>query len=310
MSGKAPQQPDLPTRSGFVGLAGRPNVGKSTLANAIVGSKVAIVSDRPQTTRRAIRAVATAPDSSWQTVLIDLPGVQKPRDVLTERMQKRVEHELGDADVVLLVLNGEQGVGPGDRFIAETLLGAGGATGMPVICAVNKIDRLNKPQTVEVLAAAGELEVVDEVFPISARRGTGVDALIERLAELMPAGPLMYDAADHSDQPSDVHIAELIREQVLRRTREEIPHAVEVDVREMEERDDGLVEIKADIWAESDSQKAILIGKRGQMVQAVGTAARKEIERDLGARVYLDLQVKVRSRWRRDEGLLDRLGID
>lgn len=308
MSGRAPEQPGTPTRSGFVGLAGRPNVGKSTLANAVVGSKVAIVSDRPQTTRRAIRAVVTAPDASWQTVLIDLPGVQKPRDVLTERMQKKVEHELADADVVLLVLNGEQGVGPGDRFIAETLLAA--HRGSPVVCAVNKIDRLNKPQTVEVLAAAGELEVVDEVFPISARRGTGVDALLERLAELMPEGPLMYDAADHSDQPSDVHIAELIREQVLRRTREELPHAVEVDVREMERRDDGLVEIRADIWAESDSQKAILIGKRGQMVQAVGTAARKEIERDLGSRVYLDLQVKVRSRWRRDEGLLDRLGID
>jgi len=298
------------TRAGFVGLAGRPNVGKSTLANAVVGSKVAIVSDRPQTTRRAIRAVVTAPDLSWQTVLIDLPGVQRPRDVLTERMQRRVEHELADADVVLLVINGEQGVGPGDRFIAETLLGAGGATGMPVICAVNKIDRLNKPQTVEVLAAAAELEVVDEVFPISARRGTGIDPLIKRLAELMPEGPLMYGAEDRSDQPSEVHLAELIREQILRRTREEIPHAVEVDLREVERRDDDLLEIKADIWAESDSQKAILIGKRGQMIRAIGTAARREIEQDLGEKIFLDLQVKVRSRWRRDEGLLDRLGIE
>jgi GTP-binding protein Era len=298
------------TRAGFVGLAGRPNVGKSTLANAVVGSKVAIVSDRPQTTRRAIRAVATAPDLSWQTVLIDLPGVQKPRDVLTERMQRRVEHELGDADVILLVINGEQGVGPGDHFIAETLLGAGGATGMPVICAVNKVDRLNKPQTVEALAAAAELEVVDEVFPISARRGIGIDPLIERLAELMPEGPLLYDAEDRSDQPSQVHLAELIREQILRRTREEIPHAVEVDLREVEERDDGLIEIKADIWAESDSQKAILIGKGGSMIRSVGTAARREIERDLGTKVFLDLQVKVRTRWRRDEDLLDRLGIE
>jgi GTP-binding protein Era len=296
------------TRAGFVGLAGRPNVGKSTLANAVVGSKVAIVSDRPQTTRRAIRAVATAPDASWQTILIDLPGVQKPRDVLTERMQRRVEHELADADVVLLILNGEQGVGPGDRFIADTLLGTKGDT--PVICAVNKIDRLNKPQTVEVLAAAGELDVVDEVFPISARRGTGVDALLERLAELMPEGPLLYEQGQSSDQASEVHIAELIREQILRRTREEIPHAVEVDVTEIAERKDGLIEIRADVWAESDSQKAILIGKRGQMVLAVGKAARKEIERDLGVQVFLDLQVKVRSRWRRDEGLLDRLGIE
>ena len=159
------------TRSGFIGLAGRPNVGKSTLANALVGSKVAIVSDRPQTTRRAVRGVATAPDVSWQMVLVDLPGVQKPRDVLTARMQKRVERELADSDAVLFVLNGEQGVGPGDRFIASML--EGGATGGPVICAVNKIDRLKRHELIEALAAAGELEVVDEVFPISARRGTG-----------------------------------------------------------------------------------------------------------------------------------------
>jgi GTP-binding protein Era len=296
------------TRSGFVGLAGRPNVGKSTLANALVGAKVAIVSDRPQTTRRAIRAVATAPDESWQVVLVDLPGVQKPRDVLTERMQAKVESELAGADAVLLVINGEQGVGAGDRFIASTLLGAGGS--IPVICAVNKIDRLAKPQIVEALAATDQLEGVDEVFPISARAGIGIDPLLSRLAELMPEGPLMYPPSDRSDQASEVLIAELIREQVLRRTREELPHAVEVEVAEMEIRDDGLIEIRADVWAESKSQKAILIGKGGKMVHDVGTAARRELERELGARVFLDLQVKVRARWRRDEGLLDRLGID
>jgi GTPase len=296
------------TRAGFVGLAGRPNVGKSTLVNAIVGAKVAIVSDRPQTTRRAIRAVATAPDLSWQAILVDLPGVQKPRDVLTERMQARVEAELAGADAVLLVLNGEQGVGPGDRFIAGTLLGA--RIEAPVLCAVNKCDRLDKPATVAALAAAAELEVVDEIFPISARRGTGLDPLLARLAELMPEGPLLYPPEDRSDQPSEVHIAELIREQVLRRTREELPHAVEVELVDVAERGDGLIEIRADIWAESDSQKAILIGKRGKMIHDVGTAARRELERDLGRKVFLDLQVKVRSRWRRDESLLDRLGID
>ena len=303
MSGTTPA-----TLSGFVGLAGRPNVGKSTLANAIVGAKVAIVSDRPQTTRRAIRAVATAPDESWQVVLVDLPGVQKPRDVLTERMQAKVESELAGADAVLLVINGEQGVGAGDRFIASTLLGAGGST--PVICAVNKIDRLSKPQIVEALAGTDELEGIDEVFPISARAGIGIDPLLSRLAELMPEGPLMYPPSDRSDQASEVLIAELIREQVLRRTREELPHAVEVEVAEMEVGDDGLIEIRADVWAESKSQKAILIGKGGKMVHDVGTAARRELERELGARVFLDLQVKVRARWRRDEGLLDRLGID
>jgi len=160
------------TRSGFIGLAGRPNVGKSTLANSLVGSKVAIVSDRPQTTRRAVRGVATAPDGSWQMVLTDLPGVQKPRDVLTERMQKRVERELADSDAVLFVLNGEQGVGPGDRFIASMI--EAGRPEARVICAVNKIDRLKRHELIEALAAAGEIEVVDEIFPISARRGTGV----------------------------------------------------------------------------------------------------------------------------------------
>jgi len=296
------------TRSGFIGLAGRPNVGKSTLANAIVGSKVAIVSDRPQTTRRAVRGVATAPDGSWQMVLTDLPGVQKPRDVLTERMQKRVERELADSDAILFVLNGEQGIGPGDRFIA-TMIDAGRPQA-PVICAVNKIDRLKRHELIEALAAAGELDVVDEIFPISARRGTGVEALRDRLAELMPAGPLLYPPGEHTDLPSEIHLAELIREQVLRRTREEIPHAVEVEVESIDARDDGIIEVRADVWVESQSQKKILVGKGGRMVREVGTAARRELERELGAKVFLDLKVRVREHWRRDESLLDRLGID
>ena len=296
------------TRSGFIGLAGRPNVGKSTLANALVGSKVAIVSDRPQTTRRAVRGVATAPDLSWQMVLVDLPGVQKPRDVLTSRMQKRVERELADSDAILFVLNGEQGIGPGDLFIASML--KAGRPEAPVICAVNKIDRLKRHQLIEALAGAGELDVVDEVFPISARRGTGLEALHERLAELMPAGPLMFPPGEHTDLPSEVHLAELIREQILRRTRDEIPHAVEVEVAAIEGREDGVIEIRADVWAESQSQKAILIGKGGRMVREVGTAARRELERELGTQVFLDLEVRVREHWRRDESLLDRLGID
>jgi GTP-binding protein Era len=296
------------SRAGFIGLAGRPNVGKSTLVNAIVGAKVAIISDRPQTTRRASRGVATDLAADWQLVLVDLPGVQRPRDVLTERMQHRVEKELEGADAVLLVVNAEQGIGPGDRFIAGHLLAA--HPEVPVICAVNKIDRLNAPQTAQVLAAAAELAVVDEVFPISATRGTGIAPLTVRLAELVPEGPLLYPPGDRSDQPSEVHLAELIREQVLRRTREELPHAVEVAVEEMATREDGLVEIKAQVWAETESQKSILIGKGGRMVREIGTAARKELERELGARVFLDLQVRVREHWRRDEGLLDRLGID
>jgi len=296
------------SRSGFVGLAGRPNVGKSTLVNAIVGAKVAITSDRPQTTRRAARGVASDPARGWQMVLVDLPGVQRPRDVLTERMQRRVELELEESDAVLFVVDAEQGVGPGDRFIAGRLLSA--RTRLPVICAVNKIDRLSKAETAAALAQAAELEAVDEVFPTSAKRGTGVEPLIARLAELLPEGPFMYPPQERSDQPSEVHLAELIREQVLRRTREELPHAVEVAVQEVAEREDGLIEVRAQIWAETESQKGILIGKGGRMVRDIGAAARRELERELGAKVFLDLQVRVRERWRRDESLLDRLGIE
>jgi GTPase len=296
------------TRAGFIGLAGRPNVGKSTIVNAVVGAKVAIISDRPQTTRRASRGVATDVAAGWQLVLVDLPGVQRPRDVLTERMQRRVEHELHGADAVLFVVNAEQGIGPGDRFIAGHLLAA--RPDVPVICAVNKIDRLSSAETAKVLTEAGELEIVDELFPVSAKRGTGMTPLIARLAELVPEGPFLYPPEDRTDQPSEVHLAELIREQVLRRTREELPHAVEVAVQEITTRDDGLVEVAAQVWAETESQKSILIGKGGRMVREIGTAARKELERELGTKVFLDLQVRVRERWRRDEDLLDRLGID
>jgi GTP-binding protein Era len=296
------------TRAGFVGLAGRPNVGKSTLANAIVGSKVAIVSDRPQTTRRAIRGIATDPDGDWQMVLVDLPGVQRPRDSLTARMQRRVEQELTEADGALMVVDGPQGVGPGDRFIAKALLAA--EERIPVVCAVNKCDRLGPAETAAALAAAAELDVVDDVFPVSARTGAGLQQLVEHLVSLLPDGPLLYPPEECHDLPSDVHLAELIREQVLRRTREELPHAVEVVVDSVQTREDGLVQVHAQAWVETDSQKRILVGKGGKMVRDVGTAARKELERDLGARVFLDLQVKVRRRWRQDEGLLDRIGIE
>jgi GTP-binding protein Era len=296
------------TRAGFVGLAGRPNVGKSTLANTIVGSKVAIVSDRPQTTRRAVRGIATDAAADWQMVLVDLPGVQRPRDSLTARMQRRVEHELADADGALLVVDGHLGVGPGDRFIAKVLLAA--ADDIPVTCAVNKCDRLGPADTTAVLAAAAELDAVDDVFPVSARTGAGLDPLVDHLVSLLPEGPFLYPPEERSDLPSEVHLAELIREQVLRRTREEVPHAVEVIVDDVETRNDGLIEVRAQVWVETESQKGILVGKGGRMVREVGTAARKELERDLGARVFLDLQVKVRRGWRRDEGLLDRIGIE
>jgi GTPase len=296
------------TKSGFVGVAGRPNVGKSTLVNAIVGARVAIVSERPQTTRRAIRGVSTDADRGWQLVLTDLPGVQRPRDALTERMQRRVEREIADSDSVLFVVNAEQGVGPGDRFIAKALLQANAET--PVVCAVNKIDRLNNAETAAVLAQTAELEGVDEIFPVSARRGIGLEVLIDKLVELMPEGPFLFPPEQRSDLPSEVLLAELVREQVLRRTRDELPHAVEVQIGEVAYREDGVVEVRAQIWAETESQKGILIGSGGRKIKEIGTAARAELEQELGARVFLDLQVRVRKRWRRDEGLLDRLGIE
>jgi GTPase len=292
------------TRSGFVALTGRPNVGKSTLANAIVGAKVAIVSDKPQTTRRAIRGVATTPEH--QLILVDLPGVQRPRDALTQRMQRRVESELADADAALLLVNGEQGVGPGDRFIAGLLQ----RSPVPVTIAVNKIDRCSRTQVAAALQAAAELVPEAEVFPISARGGEGVGTLVEHLVALLPEGPFYFPPEDRSDQPEDVVLAELVREQVLRRTRQEVPHAVEVQVEEIERRRDDLIAVRAVAWVETESQKGILIGAGGHMIKAIGTAARRELERELACQVHLDLSVRVRRSWRSDERLLDRLGIE
>jgi GTP-binding protein Era len=291
------------TRSGFVALAGRPNVGKSTFVNAVVGQKVAIVSDRPQTTRRAIRGVHQRGDC--QLVLVDLPGVQRPRDALTSRMARRVREELEGADAVLLVLNGEQGVGAGDRFIARTLAGVE----IPVTIAVNKVDRLSRAQLMAMLQEASELEVGQDVFPISARTGTGMGELVDHLAALMPAGPFLFAQDASSDQSRELILAELVREAVIKRTRQEVPHSVEVVIEELERPREDLVRVRALIWVESESQKGILIGAGGRMIKAIGTAARRELERELACHVHLELSVRVRRDWRGDEALLDRLGI-
>jgi GTP-binding protein Era len=294
----------MSARSGFVALAGRPNVGKSTLVNAMVGHKVAIVSDKPQTTRRAIRGVVTVPDA-YQLVLTDLPGVQRPRDALTSRMQRRVESELAEADAALFVVSGEQGVGGGgDRFIAQAL----SATKVPIVVAVNKVDRLDHTHTVESLQAAADLFPGAEVFPVSARTGEGVPVLLDHLVTLLPEGPFYFPADEVSDQSDTVLLAELVREQVLNRTRQEVPHSVEVQVDEIEQRD-GLVAVRALLWVETESQKGILIGAQGRMIKAIGTASRRELERELAQHVHLDLSVRVRRSWRGDEALLDRLGI-
>jgi GTP-binding protein Era len=292
------------TRSGFIALAGRPNVGKSTLTNALVGSKVAIVSDKPQTTRRAIRAVAGGPD--WQLVLVDLPGVQRPRDALTERMQRRVEHELDDADGCLMVVNAEQGIGPGDRFIASLLRDAK----VPVVIAVNKVDKADRAHTVAALQEVADLEISDAIFPISARKGTGMQELLDHLVGLLPPGPFYFDARQRSDQSESAVLSELVREQILIRTREEVPHAVEVEIEHVEESEPGRFRVEALVLVETESQKGILIGAGGSMIKAIGTGARRAIERELGGHVHLALQVRVRKHWRADERVLDRLGIE
>ena len=225
---------------------------------------------------------------------------------MTERMQRRVEHALGDADAVLFVLDAAQRSGPGDRYIARAIR----SSGIPAVTAVNKVDKLDNAATAAALTAAAELGVQGDIFPISARSGAGVEPLVEHLVGLLPEGPFLYPPEDSSDQPEHVRIAELVREQVLRRTRQELPHAVEVEVVGIDERDDGLLSIEASVWAETESQKGILIGGGGRMVKAIGTAARQEIEAVLARRVHLDLRVRVRRGWRADDALLDRLGIE
>ena len=291
------------TRAGFVALAGRPNAGKSTLVNQMVGDKVAIVSDKPQTTRREIRGIATG--ENWQLVLVDLPGVQRPRDPLTERMQRQVERSLADADAVLFVLNGEQSIGAGDRFIASAIRNVG----LPCVTVLNKVDRLDRRRTVEALSAAADLDVQGELFPVSALRGAGLTELTGHLVSLMPEGPFLYPPDEQSDLSLEVRVAELVREQVLSSyPRGGSPRGRGGGQRDRGARgrtvDDPCSRMGGDRVSEGDSG-----GAGGRMVRAVGTAARKEIERLLDRRVHLDLSVRVRKGWRRDEGLLDRLGI-
>jgi GTPase len=312
VGGPAGERRDSPTserrltRAGFVALAGRPNVGKSTLVNAVVGEKVAIVSDRPQTTRRAIRGVRTRGER--QLVLVDLPGVQRPRDALTSRMAQRVREELEGADAALLVLSGEQGVGPGDRFIARTLTGS--VSPAPAVAiAVNKVDRLSRARVLEALQGAANLGLEGEVFPVSARTGEGLEALLEHMESLLPEGPFLFDVDERSDQPQALLLAELIREAAIRRTFHELPHALDVVIEDVECVRADLTRVRALLWVESASQKGIVIGVRGRMIEAIGSAARQELQRQLGCRVHLDLSVRVRKDWRGDDALLDRLGI-
>jgi GTP-binding protein Era len=285
-------------KSGFVAVAGRPNVGKSTLVNAICGGKVAIVSDKPQTTRRRIFGIDTGDDH--QLVLADLPGFQRPRDPLTEHMQRTVEASFEEIDAVLFVLDCRERIGAGDRFIAERVFGLG----VPVVVALNKVDRLKPAHIAQQMQTAAELGPFHALHPVSALTGDGVAELKAELVGLLPEGPLYFPAEQRSDVPLDVQVAELVREKALQLTREEVPHAVTVEVEELGER-----AVRAAIYVETDSQKQILVGKGGSMVKRIGTLARPEIEQLLARHVFLELHVKVRPKWRRDEAMLERLGI-
>jgi GTPase len=289
---------DTAFRSGFVAVAGRPNVGKSTLVNALAGGKVAIVSDKPQTTRRRISGVVNG--EGHQLVLVDLPGFQRPRDALTERMQRTVEQALAEVDGFLFVLAADERIGAGDRFVAERVY----AAGPPVVVALNKVDRLGPAQIAEAITKAAELGDFNALHPVSALRGEGLEALRADLAALLPDGPAYFGAGELTDLPLEARVAELVREQALALTREEVPHAISVEVDDIE---DGRV--RALVYVETDSQKGIVVGKGGSMIRAIGTQARPEVELLLGRKVFLELVVKVRPRWRRDESVLERLGI-
>jgi GTPase len=285
-------------KSGIVAVAGRPNVGKSTLVNALCGGKVAIVSDKPQTTRRRIFGVANGDD--WQLVLADLPGFQRPRDPLTEHMQRTVDSSFEDVDAVLLVLDARERIGAGDRFIAKRVF----EHGVPVVIALNKVDRLKPGHIAQQLENGARLGDFHAMHPVSARTGDGVDALREELVELLPEGPAYFPPEQRTDLAIEDQIAELVREKALALTRDEVPHAITVEVDELEEK-----VVRAIVYVETDSQKQIVVGGGGRMIKDIGTRARPEIEALLGHKVFLELQVKVKPRWRRDERLLERLGI-
>lgn len=285
-------------KSGLIALAGRPNVGKSTLVNALCGEKVAIVSDKPQTTRRRVSGVYT--DDEHQLVLIDLPGFQRPRDAMTERMQMTVDASFEDIDGIIFVIAADERVGGGDEFVARRAFGCG----LPVVIAVNKIDRAKPARVAEQIERVARLGDFHALYPVSARTGEGVDELRAELVGLLPEGPELYPRDIVTDQTLDERVAELLREQALRLTRQELPHALGVEIVEADER-----RIQAVIVVETESQKRIVVGAGGSMIKEIGSLARREIEALLGHAIFLDVRVKVRPAWRQDAEQIRRLGI-
>jgi len=285
-------------RSGFVAVAGRPNVGKSTLVNALCGDKVAITSNVPNTTRRRIFGVANGPE--WQLVLADLPGFQRPMDALTERMQHTVDSSFEDIDVVLLVLSARDRIGAGDRYVARRVF----ALGIPVIIALNKIDNLKLAHVATQMKTAATLGDFHALHPVSAVTKDGVDALRGDLVHLLPEGPMYFPLDQTTDLKIENRVAEVIREKALHLTRDEVPHAITVVVEEIGDR-----VVQAFLLVETESQKGILVGKKGAMVREIGARARPEVEHLVGHPVFLELIVRVRSKWRRDPKMIERLGM-
>lgn len=298
-------------RSGFVCLVGRPNSGKSTLTNALVGTKVAITSSRPQTTRHVVRGVVHRPDA--QLVLVDTPGLHRPRTLLGERLNDVVAGTLSEVDAVGFCLPADQRVGPGDRFIADRLADVAGRT--PVVAVATKADLVGRPRMAEHLLAVADLGPWADVVPVSAVSGYQTDVLADVLVGHLPPGPAFYPDGELTDEPDQVMVAELVREAALEGVRDELPHSLAVVVEEMVERDrpgaDGrpLVDVRVEMYVERDSQKAIVIGRGGSRLRDVGTRARTQIEALLGAKVFLDLHVRVAKDWQRDSRQLGRLGF-
>lgn len=291
-------------KSGFVAIVGRPNVGKSTLLNRVIGQKVAIMSDKPQTTRNKIQAVYTSDEE--QIVFIDTPGIHKPKNKLDDFMDKHAYSALEDVDAILMLVSAVQPIGPGDRFIMEKIQ----MSKAPKFLIVNKIDSTTKEALQTYLSSIPNIELFDEIFPISALEGTGVNTLMQQLIRLLPEGPQYYPSDQITDHPEYFVVSEMIREQILQRTREEIPHSVAVTVDKMQKNENDKVHIYANIIVERKSQKGIIIGKGGDMLRQIGTSARREIEHLLGSKVYLELFVKVEKNWRDNQNLLREYGYD
>jgi len=306
VSKKMPNGSEKDFRSGFVAVVGRPNVGKSTLVNRLVGQKVSITSPRPQTTRGPIRGVRNGP--GYQAIFVDTPGSQKPRDTLRARMQQQVLDSLSESDLILFVLDAKQtteSLGPGDRYVARLVVEAG----TPAIVCINKVDLLpNRAEVLPIVEEVTELGDWREIFPISATEGLNVDPLMESAIELLPPGPRYFPEGTITDYPESLILAEYVREKALNALREEVPHAVAVEIEEVERKENVTV-VYATLHVERATQRMIVLGKGGRTIKQIGIEARRDVERLLGTRIYLDLKVKVSPGWRSDKKFLERLGL-